>query len=128
MLVLYLFAASCLCYVLVRVIFSPLSKIPGPAIAPFSSLYLKYQELTGNRRRYIHALHKKYGTVVRVAPREVCFANLEAMKEIYTAGGSGYDKTEFYSLFKQYNQKYVGDVGESLMLSMLCSGMLTAWA
>jgi hypothetical protein len=28
------------------------------------------------------------------------------VKEIYCAGGSGYDKTEFYELFKVYGRRY----------------------
>lgn len=55
----------------------------------------------------MHKLHKKYGPVVRIAPNEVSFASLEAVKEIYASGGSGYDKTEFYDLFRQFGVKYV---------------------
>ncbi|EFX05326.1 benzoate 4-monooxygenase cytochrome p450 [Grosmannia clavigera kw1407] len=82
---------------------SAVASIPGPTLTLFSSLPLRYQEFRGNRTRYIHDLHLKYGSVVRIAPNEITFASLEAMKEIYMSNGSGYDKTEFYSLFKQYN-------------------------
>jgi hypothetical protein len=68
---------------------------------------LKYYEFQGKRRVWIHSLHERYGLVVRLAPNEVAFANLEGMKEIYQSGGSGYDKTEFYDLFKQYGRRYV---------------------
>jgi hypothetical protein len=44
--------------------------------------------------------------VVRLGPKEVSFTSTEAVKEIYTSGGSGYDKTEFYNLFKQFNTRY----------------------
>ncbi|KAJ5121867.1 hypothetical protein N7526_008804, partial [Penicillium atrosanguineum] len=84
---------------------SPLSKVPGPWYTRFTSLWLKYQEFTANRRESIHALHKKYGPVVRLGPNEVSFTSLDAIKEIYASGGSGYDKTEFYSLFKQFKTK-----------------------
>ena len=63
------------------------------------------QEFAGKRREYIHELHRKYGPVVRLGPNEVSFTSLEAMKEIYASGGSGYDKTEFYTLFKQFNTR-----------------------
>ena len=62
-----------------------------------------YHEFSGNRRKYIHALHLKYGPVVRVAPDEVSFATREAVKEIYASSGSGYDKSSFYSLFGNYD-------------------------
>ncbi|KAL1860743.1 hypothetical protein VTK73DRAFT_7188 [Phialemonium thermophilum] len=84
---------------------SAVASVPGPRLTLFSSLPLKYQEFRGRRTRYIHELHLKYGPVVRVAPNEVVFASLEAMKEIYMSNGSGYDKTEFYDLFRQYNTK-----------------------
>lgn len=83
-----------------------LSPIPGPAIAKITSLYLKWQEVSGNRRLYVHGLHKRYGSVVRLAPNELSFADLEGMKEIYQSGGSGYDKTEFYDLFTQYSHRW----------------------
>jgi cytochrome P450 len=78
------------------------TRVPGPWHANFTSLVLKWHELSKNRRLWIHALHEKYGPVVRLAPNEVSFSNLEGLKEIYQSGGSGYDKTHFYDLFKQY--------------------------
>ena len=86
---------------------SPIASLPGTRLSLFSSLPLKYHEFRGNRTNYVHSQHLKYGTAVRLAPNEAAFTSLEAMKEIYMSGGSGYDKTEFYDLFKQYNTKYV---------------------
>ncbi|KAF4635358.1 hypothetical protein G7Y89_g2744 [Cudoniella acicularis] len=37
--------------------------------------------------------------------RSVYRGLLEALKEIYSSGGSGYDKTEFYTLFKQFDTR-----------------------
>lgn len=81
------------------------TKVPGPWYTHLTTLVLKYHEFTKNRRLWIHELHQRYGPVVRLSPNEVSFANLEGMKEIYQSGGSGYDKTEFYDLFKQYNHR-----------------------
>ena len=92
---------------LTRRLLSPLSAIPGPFLTRLTSLPLIYQEFTSNRRLYIHALHQKYGPVVRLSPNEVSFTSLEALKEIYTSGGSGYDKTELYTLFMQFDTRYV---------------------
>ncbi|CEJ91335.1 hypothetical protein VHEMI07054 [[Torrubiella] hemipterigena] len=61
-----------------------------------------YKEFSGHRRVYIHELHKEFGPVVRLGPNEVSFTSVEALREIYQSGGSGYDKTEFYDLFIQY--------------------------
>lgn len=94
-------------YIVVQGLLSPLSKLPGPWYTRFTSLWLKYQEFTANRRESIHRLHQAYGPVVRLAPDEVSFTSLDAIKEIYASGGSGYDKTELYSLFKQFKTRSV---------------------
>lgn len=86
---------------------SPLAKLPGPKLTMLTSLLLKWHELKANRREYIHDLHVRYGPVVRVAPNEASFTSPAAVKEIYCSGGSGYDKTEFYDLFKVYGRRYV---------------------
>lgn len=80
-------------------------KVPGPWYTSLTSFVLKYYEFTRRRRVWIHTLHLKYGPVVRLAPNEIAFANLEGVKEIYQSGGSGYDKTEFYDLFKQFDYR-----------------------
>ncbi|KAF5018363.1 hypothetical protein F66182_9650 [Fusarium sp. NRRL 66182] len=84
---------------------SATAKVPGPILSNFTSLVLKWHELNANRTVYIHLLHEKYGPVVRVAPNEVSFTSISALKEIYGSGGSGYDKTEFYNLFQVYGKR-----------------------
>ncbi|KAF5254839.1 hypothetical protein FANTH_422 [Fusarium anthophilum] len=84
---------------------SATAKVPGPLVSNFTSLVLKWHELNANRTVYIHELHKKYGPVVRIAPNEVSFTSINALKEIYGSGGSGYDKTEFYDLFQVYGKR-----------------------
>lgn len=86
---------------------SPLRAVPGPRAARLTSAVLKWHEFRANRTRYLHRLHAEYGPVVRVAPNEVAFASLAAIREIYGSGGSGYDKTEFYNLFRVYGRRYV---------------------
>ena len=88
-----------------RSLASPLNKIPGPWHAQFTSLVLKWNEFRANRTRYIHRLHLQYGPAVRIAPDEVAFASAAAVKEIYCSGGSGYDKTDFYDLFRVYGRR-----------------------
>jgi Cytochrome P450 len=84
---------------------SPTSRIPGPTYSIFTSSYLKYKEFSRQRRLYIHELHQRYGPVVRLGPNEVSFATPDAVKEIYQSGGSGYDRTELYDLFKQFDTR-----------------------
>ncbi|KAI0481179.1 cytochrome P450 [Xylariaceae sp. FL0804] len=91
-----------------------LDALPGPRAARFTSLVLRWHEMRGRRTRYVHDLHLKYGSAVRLAPREVAFASAAAVREIYGAGGSGYDKTEFYDLFQVYGRRYLHMTPSSL--------------
>jgi hypothetical protein len=84
---------------------SPLRRLPGPYLSQFTSIVLKWHELRAGRTKYIHRLHLAFGPVVRIAPNELSFTSPTAVKEIYCSGGSGYDKTEFYNLFKVYGRR-----------------------
>lgn len=90
-----------------RLVLSPLSKISGPSLAAATRLVLMYHEFTRTRKAWIHGLHLRYGPVVRIAPDEVSFASWDAVKEIYVSEGSGFEKTNFYKLFDNYNTMQV---------------------
>src|SRR6266487_4971875 len=55
---------------------SPLNKIPGPWYSLYTDTWLMLQEFSSKRRTYIHALHQKYGPVLRLGPNEVSFTSL----------------------------------------------------
>lgn len=95
-------ATLLVCILVIRRLRSPLASLPGPRLSLLTSWPLKYHELRGKRTQYVHELHQKYGNAVRVAPNEVVFSSLEAMKEIYLSKGSGYDKSYFYHLFSEF--------------------------
>ena len=88
-----------------RSLSSPLNRLPGPWYARYTSLVFKYHCFRAHSTRYIHGLHRRYGGAVRVAPNEASFASASAVKEIYCSAGSGYDKTEFYDLFRVYGRR-----------------------
>ncbi|KAL7925680.1 cytochrome P450 [Trichoderma austrokoningii] len=73
----------------------PLSKIPGPWYAQWTSVVIKYHWLRGNRASYQHSLHQKYGPVVRLGPNEVAVTNIEAVKKVYNARET-FRKTSWY--------------------------------
>lgn len=60
--------------------------IPGPFAAKFSNLWLLYQARRGRRYLAVHEAHKKYGTLVRIAPNHVSVADAEAIPVIYGHG------------------------------------------
>lgn len=90
---------------LIHCLASPLRRVPGPTSSRVTSLLLRWRELRARRTAYIHQLHQRYGPVVRIAPNEVSFTSWPALKEIYCSGGSGYDKSRFYDLFRVYGRR-----------------------
>lgn len=73
--------------------------VPGPLLFLLSGWVLKYHDYRGTRTKTIHALHEKYGPVVRIGPNEIDFLSLEALRAIYGAGNR-FDRTPFYTMFK----------------------------
>ncbi|EOD46056.1 putative cytochrome p450 3a9 protein [Neofusicoccum parvum UCRNP2] len=61
---------------------SPLSQIPGPWYAPFTTMHLRYGFATGNIWKVAENAHRKYGSVVRLGPRQVWIADKTAMQQI----------------------------------------------
>ncbi|OKL61118.1 hypothetical protein UA08_03098 [Talaromyces atroroseus] len=97
--------ASVIFYKLCHSLFiSPLAKIPGPKAFALTSWRLAYEDYNGTRTRTIHALHQKYGPVVRIGPNEVSCNSISALKSVYGAG-SGFERTSFYHMFEVYGRK-----------------------
>lgn len=105
MLALYALIAAAILYITFAAASIYRQGVPGPWYTNLSSLPLKYQEFNRNRRLWIHSLHQRYGPTVRLSPTEVSFSSIDGVKEIYQSSGSGYEKTEFYDLFQQYNHR-----------------------
>ncbi|KPM43042.1 hypothetical protein AK830_g3506 [Neonectria ditissima] len=74
---------------------SPIRRIPGPVYTLFTRLPLKYHTLTGHRLHFIHALHSRYGSIVRISPFEVAVADPESFSAIHRIG-SGFVKSPWY--------------------------------
>ncbi|KAI1865877.1 uncharacterized protein JN550_008135 [Neoarthrinium moseri] len=69
-----------------RLYFHPLSKFPGPKLAAISDLYYAYTFTSGRWPFIAENLHRKYGPVVRISPRELSFATVESYRDIYQYG------------------------------------------
>ncbi|KAJ4470810.1 cytochrome P450 monooxygenase pc-bph [Lentinula aciculospora] len=72
--------------------------IPGPRMAALSDLWLGYYSANGHRSEVVHALHERYGRIVRIAPNHVSIASPDALQTIY-AHGNGTLKSDFYDAF-----------------------------
>ncbi|KAE8161390.1 cytochrome P450 [Aspergillus tamarii] len=79
---------------------SHLSYLPGPWYTKFTDLPLRYKVVTGQRPRYVHALHEKYGPIVRIGPDEVDVSDISGAREIHRIG-SGFLKSPWYSLLNR---------------------------
>lgn len=66
-----------------RCYFDPLSSYPGPKIAASTRLWYVYHMMTGNLTNEIRKLHRKHGTVVRVAPNELSYNTSNSWNDIY---------------------------------------------
>ena len=81
-----------------RIYFSRLSHIPGPSIWAATSSFLNYHAWNGTECRTVHALHLKYGSIVRTGPDSVDIADGDALAPIYVEKG-GFWKTPLYANF-----------------------------
>ncbi|KAK4120237.1 cytochrome P450 [Parathielavia appendiculata] len=81
----------------------PLRSYPGPLLSRASALPHALRLLSDHGPVMVHALHEKYGPVVRVGPNHLTYTDLRAWKDIYHVrhahghrndGGSGGDVRE----------------------------------
>lgn len=68
-----------------RLSYHPLRKYPGPVLGKLSKFHFSYICGTGNSHRYLEALHRKYGDIVRYGPNELSFINPEDVTFIHGA-------------------------------------------
>lgn len=61
---------------------SPLSHIPGPWYAPFTTIHLKYAFARGSIWKNVEKSHAKYGPIFRLGPRQIWISDKEALKVI----------------------------------------------
>lgn len=89
--ILSVFVASLFLYLIYQAVesiynafFGPLSKFPGPKLRAFSILPELLSSVSGNDNRDRPALHKEFGSVVRVGPNVLSFAGGDdTWKDIY---------------------------------------------
>ncbi|KAI3392842.1 hypothetical protein diail_5048 [Diaporthe ilicicola] len=65
-----------------KAIRSPLRDIPGPWYAPLTTVHLKWGFSTGEIWKTVEKAHVKYGTIVRLGPRQIWVSDKEALKQI----------------------------------------------
>lgn len=81
-----LFSMIYLGYGVLQAILDPLRHIPGPLIARFTRLWYVWQIYKGRVHYTNIDLHKKYGPIVRLAPKFYSIDDVEAAKTVYGNG------------------------------------------
>lgn len=76
-----------LCRMVYNVFFHPLRNFPGPRLAGATSLWRTYKEVIKKETlaHELFDLHKKHGSIVRIAPNELHFGTPSSFHEIYNA-------------------------------------------
>ncbi|EJT70818.1 cytochrome P450 monooxygenase [Gaeumannomyces tritici R3-111a-1] len=64
-------------------VFHPLRRYPGPWLNSVSEIPAAWALLRGRQPKVYKQLHDKYGPIVRVAPNELSFIDVEAWDDIY---------------------------------------------
>ncbi|KAH6855974.1 cytochrome P450 [Chaetomium sp. MPI-CAGE-AT-0009] len=94
--------AILLCTILLRALYkryaSPLRKYPGPVLASVTRLWKVWSTASGHTHLDHIALHRRHGSVVRIAPNEVSVSSPEAARALLSAGRRFF-KTPFYAVF-----------------------------
>lgn len=89
-------------FLVIRVLYkryaSPLRRYPGPFLASCSRLWKVISTVKGQTNWEHIELHRKYGSIVRIAPNEVSISSPTAARTLLSAGKRFY-KTDFYAVF-----------------------------
>ncbi|KAI1133127.1 cytochrome P450 [Nemania abortiva] len=86
-------------YILYQCFFSALAVFPGPLAAKLTKGWRAYVTYRGRWHRDLIALHKRYGSVVRIGPNELSVGDPEAFLQIYRVN-KPYVKSACYSVVK----------------------------
>jgi len=81
-----------------RLVFHPLSRLPGPFLAKITGEWRNHRFRCGQWDSDVMELHKKYGRVVRIAPNEVSIVDETAMRNLYGHGHNAV-KTSWYNVW-----------------------------
>ncbi|OCL14614.1 hypothetical protein AOQ84DRAFT_280692 [Glonium stellatum] len=65
---------------------NPLRNVPGPFLAKISQSWRNIRYFRGSWHDDVLEVHRQYGDVVRIAPNEVSFVDVAALKELYGHG------------------------------------------
>ncbi|KAI1262386.1 putative cytochrome P450 [Xylariaceae sp. FL1019] len=81
----------------------PLRKFPGPFSHRVSVIPRAVYQMRGALAFHVAELHNQYGDVVRVAPNELAFSSLQAVRDIYKKNGQGQEFPKYKGFYKVFD-------------------------
>ncbi|KAL5414760.1 hypothetical protein PMIN04_008884 [Paraphaeosphaeria minitans] len=112
---------ACICTVVVvvavyRLLYSPIARFPGPRLAALTFWYEFYYDVvcTGRYSWRIQELHRKYGPIVRINPKELHVADPAFYDSVYAGPGRRTEKWEFSARMFGTTTAAVGTTGHEL--------------
>ncbi|KAL8994648.1 MAG: hypothetical protein Q9188_007009 [Gyalolechia gomerana] len=78
-----------------------------PFLASISRIWIILKTMEGDMEHTQRALHKKHGSLVRIAPNEVACSDPRAIKTIYGTKTT-FTKTDYYDAWAPPNNGYIG--------------------
>ncbi|KAK4498924.1 hypothetical protein PRZ48_009434 [Zasmidium cellare] len=102
-----LFALLALIAFVIRQSTSPIARIPGPLLTKFTILPIVYQDHIGNRTKWTEGLHRQYGPVVRLSPKEVSVSSSASIRDVFTGSAKAgyYPKAPIFNIFQHYGAR-----------------------
>lgn len=93
--------------VFVSRISSPISHLPGPYITKLSILPIVHQDSISNRTAWSHSLHKQYGPIVRLSPKEISVCSSDAIRHVFTGSSKSgyYSKAPMFNIFQHFGAR-----------------------
>lgn len=93
--------------ILISRISSPVSHLPGPYITKLSILPIVYQDSISNRTAWSHSLHKRYGPIVRLSPKEISICSPDAIRHVFTGSAKSgyYSKAPMFNIFQHFGAR-----------------------
>lgn len=77
---------------LYNVLFHPLRSYPGPLLWRLTSIPFEHHTFNGTLNRKVQKLHQKYGLVVRIAPKELSYADSQVWKDVWSSRNPEFPK------------------------------------
>ncbi|RVX74167.1 hypothetical protein B0A52_01999 [Exophiala mesophila] len=62
-----------------------MARFPGPRVAGLTKWWLRWHEIRGRRDQTIEALHKKYGRLVQISPKQISVNDNHGIRDIFMA-------------------------------------------